>query len=80
MTYCGDHFTVNTNIKSLCYTPETNMLYVNCTSKEKKRENKDEQRTDWWLPEVEKGYGQAVGEMGEDSQKMPTSSYRINKS
>ena len=38
MTYCGDHFTVNTNIKSLCCTPETNMLYVNCTSKEKKKE------------------------------------------
>ena len=41
MTYCGDHFTVNTNIKSLCCTTETYMLYVNYTSKgkKKKREN-----------------------------------------
>ena len=28
------NFTINTNIKSLCYTPETNiMFYVNYTSK-----------------------------------------------
>ena len=32
-TYCGSHFTIYTNIKSLCYIPETNiMLYVNYTS------------------------------------------------
>ena len=32
-TYCGDHFTIYTNIKSLCCIPETNiMLYVNYTS------------------------------------------------
>ena len=32
-TYCGDHFAIYTNIKSLCCTPETNiMLYVNYTS------------------------------------------------
>lgn len=28
--YCSDHFAVYTNIISLCYIPETNiMLYVN---------------------------------------------------
>ena len=31
--YCGDHFTVNTNIESLCCIPETNIilcqLYLN---------------------------------------------------
>ena len=28
-TYCGDHFTIYTNIESLCHTTETNiMLYV----------------------------------------------------
>ena len=32
-TYCGDHFTIYTNTKSLRYIPETNiMLYVNYTS------------------------------------------------
>ena len=32
-TYCGDHFVVYTNIKSLCCTPATNiMLYVNYIS------------------------------------------------
>ena len=30
LTYCGDHFAVYTNIKSLCCTPETNTtLHVN---------------------------------------------------
>lgn len=32
-TSCGDHFAVYKNIKSLCCTPETNLvLYVNYTS------------------------------------------------
>ena len=35
-TYCDDHFAVQTSIDSLCYTPETNMLYVNYTSVFKK--------------------------------------------
>lgn len=31
--YCGNHFAVHTNIKSICCTPETNkMLYVNNTT------------------------------------------------
>ena len=35
-TYCGDHFTMYTNIEPLCCAPETNiMLYVNDTSKKK---------------------------------------------
>ena len=25
-TYCGDHFTIYTTIKSLCFTPETNVI------------------------------------------------------
>ena len=33
VTYCGNHFTIYTNIEPLCCTPETNkMLYVNYTS------------------------------------------------
>ena len=28
-TYSGDDFTKYTNIESLCWTPETHMLYVN---------------------------------------------------
>ena len=29
-TYCGNHFTVHANVKSLCSTPEINViLYVN---------------------------------------------------
>ena len=38
-TYCGDHFTIYTNIKSLYYTPETNIiLYANYTSIKNKTE------------------------------------------
>ena len=29
--HCGDHFTLCTNIKSLCCISETHMLYVNYT-------------------------------------------------
>ena len=33
-TYCGDYFAVYTDIKSLYYTPETNiLLYISYTSK-----------------------------------------------
>lgn len=28
---CGDHFTVYTNVKSLCYTAEITMMSVNYT-------------------------------------------------
>ena len=36
-TYYGDHFTIYTNIKSLCCTPETNItLYINYTLPKKK--------------------------------------------
>ena len=36
-TYCGDHFTIYANIKSLCSTPETNkIVYVNYISIKKK--------------------------------------------
>ena len=31
-TYCGDHFAMYTNIKSLCCTPETNIMYIDYTS------------------------------------------------
>ena len=35
--YCDDHFTIYTNIKSLCCTSEANiMLYVNYISIKKK--------------------------------------------
>lgn len=41
-----------------------------------KTKQKQIQKTDWWLPE----WRQAVGEMGEDGQKVEkeTSSYEIN--
>ena len=40
-TYCGDHSTINTNIESLCCTPETNiMLHVNYTSIKKIKKEK----------------------------------------
>ena len=36
-TYHGDHFTIYTNVKSFCCTPETNiMLYVNIYTSIKK--------------------------------------------
>lgn len=36
--YRGDHFTINTNIKSLCYTPEIHiMLHVDYISIKEKR-------------------------------------------
>ena len=36
LTYCGDHFSIYTNIETLCCTPETNTLYVNQNSFKKK--------------------------------------------
>ena len=36
-TYQGEHFIIYINVKSLCCTPETNIiLYANCTKIEKK--------------------------------------------
>ena len=36
-TYCGDHFALYTNIKSLCFTSATDaMLYANSTADFKK--------------------------------------------
>ena len=49
-TYCSDHFTIYTYIKSLYCTPETNtVLYVNYISiqlGEKRKAVKEEQRKD----------------------------------
>lgn len=40
-TSCGGHFPTYTNVKSSCYTPDTNrMLYFNHTSVKKKQGNK----------------------------------------
>ena len=40
-TYCGNHFTIYTNIELLCYTPETNiMLYGSYTSIKKKKKKR----------------------------------------
>lgn len=36
----GDHFTMYTNIESLCCILETNMLYVNCITIQKKVKGK----------------------------------------
>lgn len=45
-TYCGDHFTKHTTIKSLHYIPETNIeLYVNYTPIKKGRFEKELNRT-----------------------------------
>ena len=40
-TYCDDHFAINTNIESLCGTPETNIMlcYINFVSIKKKKKN-----------------------------------------
>ena len=35
-TYCGDHFAIDTNIKTLCCTPKTKVMYANYTSIKKK--------------------------------------------
>ena len=43
------------------------------TSKQKK--NSQEKRSDLWLPEVQSG----VQELNENSQKVQTSNYKINK-
>lgn len=32
-TYYGDNFIMYTNIKSLCCTPEANIIYINYTSR-----------------------------------------------
>lgn len=37
-TNCGDRFTINTNIESLCCTLETNMFYVSCITIKKEKE------------------------------------------
>lgn len=34
-THCGDHFTMYTNVKSLCYTRETNIVCQLYTSVKK---------------------------------------------
>ena len=42
LTYCDDHFTVYTNIESLCCTPETNVSYTSiyfCKKIIKKKKN-----------------------------------------
>lgn len=36
LTNCGDHFTIYTNIESLCYTLETNIMFVNYVPQFKK--------------------------------------------
>ena len=43
-TYCGDHFTIHTNIESLCCTLETIKLYVNYTSVKNENKNKVEEK------------------------------------
>ena len=48
-TYCGDHFAMYTYIKSLCCTPETNvMLYVSkkCFILVKKQKQNQKQNLD----------------------------------
>lgn len=45
-TYCGDHFTVYTNVTSLCCIPQTNiMLYYTATKKGKKIKEKHASQT-----------------------------------
>lgn len=36
-TYCGEHLVIYIIVKSLCYTPETNTLYINYVSVKKKK-------------------------------------------
>ena len=65
-TYCGDHFEIYRNIKTLCWVPETNIGWLNLRIK----------RTVFWLPDV--GVGREGG-LDEDGQKLQTSRYKINK-
>lgn len=37
LTYCGDHFSIYTNIETLGCTPETNTLHVNQNSLKNKK-------------------------------------------
>lgn len=39
-TYCADQCAIHKNIESLCFIPETNILYVNYTSIKKKKKKK----------------------------------------
>lgn len=50
-TYCGEYFIMYTNVKSLCYTPETNLILCQLYFKWKKkrfiknvRDSKDERK------------------------------------
>ena len=36
LDYCGDHFIMQANVKSLCRTPETNIILYNCISVKRK--------------------------------------------
>ena len=38
-TYCGDHFAIHTDTKSLGWTPKTHMLYLHHTSMTNSKEN-----------------------------------------
>ena len=65
------------NIETLCCGPGTNIvLQVNYTSKTNKKTNSQQKRSDLWSPE----WGIGKGELDEDSQKVQTSGYKINKS
>ena len=49
-TYCGDHFRMHTNVKSLCSTPETNIiLYVNYILLQRERERKEKKHYSVWV-------------------------------
>ena len=73
-SYCGDHFEMYRNIKSLCCTPATNVvLQIIYTSKANKQTQK--KRSDLWLPEA--GGGGRGNWM--KVAKGTNISYRINK-
>ena len=65
--YCGDHFVMYRNIKSLCGVPGTNMVQVNSTSKTDKQTHRKRDQiciTRGW----EKGKLDEGGQKGTDFQ------------
>ena len=58
-TYCGDHFTVYTNIERLRHTPETNIMFMSITyismiSKRKKKPIKSNEKREETVEKEEK--------------------------
>ena len=76
-TYHGDHFEIYRNIKSLWCVPGTNSVVGQLHFENKQTNKLIEKRSHLQLPEAG---GYMKGELDGGSQKVQTSSYKINKS